>query len=322
MTLAHAAAVVLVCFACAACDESANHATPQHARRTDLLVRRGLRSVPETRQIVFGAGDRGPLLEGWSTDEYDHQQDFSFVWATALDATVAFEVVDVTDEQFLVTLSAFPTTPPQTITVLVNGSEIHRFVAEPYYLEYRFVVPATVLRRGTNRLTFRHSALGELPNAAQDWRRFAAAYRSILIGPQCLPLRAFGPPVQPRIVSIKANAADNTVFEVIGPLALHRRIAVPPGAVLQYRLSLPRNAAAAAVATVRIADGTETKILVERVNRRWFGGAATREVDIDLAPWSGKTVHLELDVAPDVCGSAVTAAVLDRVAIVRSGATG
>src|SRR5512138_384920 len=127
MRLAHAAAVVLVCLACAACEDPASHATSQRARKTDLLVRRGLRAVPETRQIVFGAGNRGPLLEGWSTDEYDHQQGFSFVWATALDATVAFEVVDVTDEQFLVTLSAFPTTPPQTITVLVNGNEVHRF---------------------------------------------------------------------------------------------------------------------------------------------------------------------------------------------------
>jgi hypothetical protein len=33
-------------------------------------------------------------------------------------------------------------------------------------------------------------------------------------------------------------------------------------------------------------------------------------------------VNLELDVAPDVCGSAVTAAVLDRVAIVQDGAAG
>jgi hypothetical protein len=322
MRLAHAAAVVFVSLACTACDEPASHATPQHARRTDLLVRRGLRAVPETRKIVFGAGDRRPLVEGWSTDEYDHQQNFSFVWATALDATVAFEVVDVTDEQFLVNLSAFPTTPPQTITVLVNGNEIHRFVAEPYYLEYRFVAPAAVLRRGTNRLTFRHSTLGELPNAEHDGRRFAAAYRSILIGPQCLPLRAFGPPVQPRIVSTKANAVDMTVFELIGPLSLQRRIAVPPRATLQYRLSLPRHARAAAVATVRIADGTDTKTLVERVHRRWFRADATREVDIDLTPWSGKTVNLELDVAPDVCDSAVTAAVLDRVAIVQDGAAG
>jgi hypothetical protein len=322
MRLACAAAVVLVCLACAACDDSPSQAKPQHARMTDLLVRRGLRAVPETRKIVFGAGDRAPLLEGWSTDEYDHQENFPFVWATALDATVSFEVVDVTDEQFLVTLAAFPMSTPQTIAVLVNGNEIHRFVAEPYYLEYRFVAPAAVLRRGANRLTFRHSTLGELPNAEHDWRRFAAAYRSILIGPQCLPLRAFGPPVQPRIVSVTANAADMTVFELIGPLALHRRIAVPSGAILQYRLSLPPNAAAAAVATVRIADGTETKTLVERVNRRWFRGAARREVDIDLAPWSGKTVDLELDVAPEVCGSAVTTAVLDRVAIADNASTG
>jgi hypothetical protein len=322
MRLAHVAAAVLVSLACGACDESASHATPRHGRTTDLLVRRGLRTIPETRKIVFGEGSRGQLLEGWSTDEYDHEQDFPFVWATALDATVAFEVVEVTDEQFLVTLSAFPTTPPQTITVLVNGTEIHRFVAEPHYLEYRFVAPAAVLQHGTNRLTFRHSTLGEPPNAGQDWRRFAAAYRSILIGPQCLPLRAFGPPVEPGIVSVKANAVDMTVFELIGPLAIRRRVVVPRGAILQYRLSLAREAPSAAVATVRIDDGSATKTLVERVTRRWFRGTASREVEIDLAPWSGKTVNLELEVAPDLCRSAVTTAVLDRFAIRSSAATG
>ena len=144
----------------AACEEPASHATPARSNVVDLLGSRGLRTVAETREIRFGSGDRRHLAEGWSVDEWDPAEGAAFVWAIAPEATMTFEVLDITDEQFLATLSAFPTPAPQRITVLVNGEEVHHFTAVPQYLEYRFVVPATVLRRGINRLTFRHSELG------------------------------------------------------------------------------------------------------------------------------------------------------------------
>jgi len=306
------AAALLAAALLAACEEPASHATPARTNVADLLAQRGLRTVAETREILFGSGERRQLVDGWSVDEYDRTEDAAFVWAIAREATLTFEVLDVTDEQFLATLSAFPTPAPQQISVLVNGHEVHQFVAEPLYLEYRFVVPAAVLRRGTNRLTFRHDQLGDVSN---DQRRFAAAYRSILIGPQCLPLRAFGPPVKPEVRQQKVGRGLAAPLEIVGPAALRRRVGIPADAVLQYRLSLPASARAAAVSTVRIGDGTSTKEIVTRVAVPWFRGGRAREVEVDLSPWSGKTVDLELEVAPDVCGAAVTNVIVDRATI-------
>jgi len=315
MIFVRAATALLAVGLLAACEEPASHATPARSKVVDLLGQRGLRTVVETREILFGSGDRRHLVDGWSVDEYDRTQEAAFVWAIAPEATLTFEVLDVTDEQFLATLSAYPTRERQVVTVVVNDHEVHRFGAEPYYLEYRFVVPAAVLHRGTNRLTFRHSQLGSVPNAEPGWRRFAAAYRSILIGPQCLPLRASGPPVQPRVRAQKVPRGQVAPLAIVGPAAIRRRLEIPADAVLQYRLSLPPSAPAAAVSTVRIDDGTAAKEIATRVPRPWFGNGRSREVEIDLSPWSGKTVDLELEVAPDVCRAPVTRAIIDGATI-------
>jgi len=315
MKLVRAATALAVVALLAACDEPASHATPARAKVVDLLGQRGFRAVAETREILFGSGDRRRLLDGWSVDEYDPREESPFVWAIEPEATLTFEVLDVTDEQFLVMLAAYPTVEPQTVTVLVNGHEVHHFVAEPYYLEYRFVVPAAMLHRGTNRLAFRHSQLGEVAGSQPGWRRFAAAYRSILIGPQCLPLRASGPPIQPRVVAQKSSGGAKAGVAIVGPVAIRRRVEVPSGAVLQYRLSLPPKAPAAAVSTVRIRDGEATKEITTRVPLPWFGRGRSREIAVDLSPWGGKAVDLELEVAPDVCRAPITRAVLDEATI-------
>src|SRR5262249_25582085 len=157
----------------------------------------------ETRLIVFGAGDRRNLIDGWSFDEHD-SAGLSFVWAASAEASVSFQVLAVVDQQFLVKLSAFAGAVPQTITVFVNGHEVSTFSAERPFLESGFVVPATFLRRGENRLTFRHSRLEGLADTGEP-RHFAAAYNSILIGPECLSLRAWGLPPHPRVKRVRAT---------------------------------------------------------------------------------------------------------------------
>jgi hypothetical protein len=123
---------------------------PRDRPLVDLMRKGQVDGLAETRDISFGEGDRSHLLERWSGDEHDHAFDLPFVWATALEASVSFQILQVEDLQFLVKVRAFPTETPQVITVLVNGNEISRFTAAPMFLEYRFVVRADALRRGEN----------------------------------------------------------------------------------------------------------------------------------------------------------------------------
>jgi len=301
----------------AAC-QRASLATPPHAPLIDLTAKRQVVAVAETRRILFGTGDRSALLDGWSVDERDPNADLTFVWATASEASLTFQVLQVEDEQFLVKLSAFPGAPAQTITVLVNGTEVSRFDAQPLFLEYRFVAPAAVLHRGANRLTFRHSALTPRADALES-RRFAAAYSSIFIGPQCLPLRGWGAPPRPRV----RREADSTSQRLVvtGPAAIWRRLRVPAGGVLRYRVALAASSKAPAISTLRIHEGADSRDVVEKRLSRSLFGTRIREVEVDLSPWSGKLVELELEIRPDACRDPITTVVVDHAGIFADQST-
>lgn len=291
--------------------QKASLATPTPSPILDLATDRAVRDIAETREILFGRGKRGHLLDGWSVDEHD-PSGLSFVWATALEASVSFQVLAVEDLQFLLKLMAFPGAGPQTVTALVNGHEVSRFTAEPIFLEYRFVVPANVLHRGENRLTFRHGRL-ESRSDGGEARRFAAAYNSILIGPQCLPLRGFGLPLEPRVRRVRATKSSPAALVIIGPAVIRRRFDVPLDGVLRYRLSLLTPAQAPAIATLRIREGDSSRDVVEtRLAPSLFDRKPSRDVEVDLTPWRGKSVELELEVEPEPCRTAVATVVLER----------
>jgi hypothetical protein len=293
---------------------SPSTAVPAQEPMIDLTRRRAVEGFGETRRIEFGVSDRGYLLEGWSRNEHDQELNLSFVWATALEASVMFRVLQVEDQQFLVKMCAFPTVDPQIVTVLVNGREISRFTAEPVFLEYRFVVPAEALRRGENRLTFHHSLLSPHPNHLEV-RRFAAAYNSILIGPQCLPLRGWGLPPRPRVHRQDHGRSKPAVLVVTGPAVVRRRLRVPPGSILRYHLTLPSGERSGAVSTLRIRDGDSTHEMAETTLSRSLFGHRSRDVEVDLSPWSGRTIDLELEVGPMPCRSSVVTVVVERAGI-------
>ncbi len=298
---------------------SPSAATPADKPLIDLTLSRAVSGFGETRRIEFGGGDRSYLLEGWSGDEHDHALDVSFVWATALEASLGFQVLQVEEQQFLVKMRAFPTVAPQVVTVLVNGREVSRFTATPVFLEYRFVVPADALHRGENRLTFRHSLLSPHPEGIES-RQFAAAYNSILIGPQCLSLRGWGLPPKPRVHREDGGRSKAAVLVVTGPAVVKRRLQVPPEGILRYRLSLPHGERSPAVSTLRIRDGESTREMSEiRLSRSLFGHRS-RDVEVDLSPWSGRTVELELEVDPLPCRSSVATVLIERAGIFRARA--
>jgi hypothetical protein len=285
----------------------------------DLTSRSQIDGFGETRGISFGNGDRSHLRDGWSMDEHDRALDLDFVWATSLDANVSFKILQLEDQQVLVNLRAFSSVAPQVVTVLVNGSEVSHFTAAPIFLEYRFVIPAEVLRRGENQLTFHHSVLSPHPEGLEP-RRFAAAYHSILMGPQCLSLRGFGAPPRPRIHRREGNRSQPATLLVTGPALVHKRLRVPPDSILRYRLLLPSSQDDGAISTLRIRDGESTREMAEtRLSRPWFG-ERLRDVEVDLSPWSGRTVDLELEVGPLPCRSSVATVIIERAGIFAAGA--
>jgi hypothetical protein len=298
----------------ASCRESSGLAKPSRAPVIDLLAPNRIESVAETRLILFGTGDRSHLLEGWSFDEHNRDLGVHFVWATAPEASLNLDVLEVEDKQVLVKLSSYLTPERQRISVLVNGHEVTHFGAGPIFLEYRFVVPAKWLRRGPNRLTFRHSTLGTPPHGPK--RRLAAAYTAMLLGPQCLPLRGFGRSPPPRIDRRAASETEPAALVVIGPAELRHRLEVPAGATFQARVALPQSAPDAARFIVSVAErGEEARVVETRLSPRWTGARAFRDVELDLSPWSGKAVELALEVRPDACRSSVTTVILERAGV-------
>jgi hypothetical protein len=279
----------------------------------DLLRRRQAVTTVETRYLEFGAGDRSHLVSGWSVDERDFERDWTFVWAVEPEASVSLEILQVEDAQVLVTMSAFPADAPQRVTVLVNGHEVDQFTAQPVFLEYRFVIPAADLVRGRNLLTFRHSTLGKPANAPPESRRLAAAYHSILMGPQCLPLRGFETPLPPAVERLAKRPSSPLV--VTGPATITRRFVVPPDAVLRLRLALPARPRAAAVATLSLRDGEGVKQVRTRLGRPWLGGGRTRDLEVDLSAWTGKTIDLELEIGPDPCRASVATVTIEQAAV-------
>jgi hypothetical protein len=308
------ALIPLAALLAASCRDSSGLAMPKGAPVIDLLAAPEPESVAETRLILFGTGDRTHLLDGWSFDERNRNIGVAFVWATAPEANLNLDVLEVEDKQFLVKLTSYLTPEPQRITVLANGHEVTEFSAAPIFLEYRFVVPAKWLQRGANRLTFRHSSLGTPPRGPK--RQLAAAYTEILIGPECLPLRGFGRAPPPRIDRRPPNETEPAALIVTGPAEVRHRMEVPPGATFQARVALPRGEPRAANFSVWVTEeGKTTRLVATRLSPPWFGPAMFRDIEADLSPWSGKTAELAVEVRPDACRSPVATVIIERAGI-------
>ncbi|MGH7859639.1 MAG: hypothetical protein ACREQY_20120 [Candidatus Binatia bacterium] len=264
---------------------------PRFGTVVDLLARPPDKIDLETRQIRFGRGDRVHLVRGWSRDEWNPDLDVHYVWAQGRVAAVRFDVLEVRELQFLVELAPFPTSRRQRIGVFVNGHRVTRIDPDPGFLEYRFVVPADLLRRGKNTLVFRHREIGD------DRRRLAAGYVSVLLGPNCLPLRPKGIPPEPTGVERTSQA-----LSVRGPAELAYRLDVPAGAP---RLRLRVEAGEEPARFLLGVDGGDSarEVAELRVSRPILGWSATRELSVDLSPWAGRTVVLRFAVYPEPCRS-------------------
>jgi hypothetical protein len=282
----------------------------------DLLRARPDEVALETRKLVFGGGDRSFLRGGWSINEGKPSRGTSYIWAIARESTVSVHLLDPREMQFLVRLAAFPARQPLHVTVLVAGEVVSDFTAVPELREYRFVVPARLLHRGDNLVTFRHSALFRRPDG-RDRRSFAASYAWLLFGPNCVPLRPKGEPPSPAVAAESTAAA----LRITGPAEISWKTRVPPDGRLSLGLRLPAPVRGPARVEVRVADGDTWRTLAsERIGAPLLRREARRRMAVDLASFGGRDVVLRLVVAPEPCAATVATVVLEEAALLTGPA--
>ena len=281
----------------------------------DLLALTPQHVELETRRLVFPAVSRKTLLSGWSRPEWNRELNLGFAWATAPDADLSFRVLDVRELQFVVKLVPFPSVEPQHVTILVNGAKIDEIDPAPGFLEYRFVVGPASLRRGKNLLTFRHSILSR-QTTDRDSRQFAAGYASLLVGPNCLPLRPRGEPPPPQLHDRDRNASPPQPLTVTGPAEFSYQITVPPAARLLYRIVLPDQSPKPARFITRLREGDMwSNLAVTPIRPSFLGYGTARELSVDLSPWSGKSVELRFGVYPEPCVAPLATIVLQQASV-------
>ena len=114
----------------------------------------------------------------------------------------------------------------------------------------------------------------------------------------------------------RATRSKPAALVITGPAVISRHLRVPLQGVLRYHISLATPAQAPAVATLRIRDGEASRDVVEtRLAPSLFDRSPSRNVEVDLTPWRGKTVDLEIEVEPDTCRSAVTTVTIEHAGV-------
>lgn len=302
-------------FSSSGCRDSASTVTGDKRLAVDLLRAQPRRIELETRQVNFPAASRKILLSGWSKPERNRQLDVGFVWATAREARLAFHVLDVRDLQFVVKLVPFPSVEPQHITILANDQAVATIDPAPEFREYRFVVAAAFLHRGRNTLTFRHAVLSRRPDG-RDSRSFAAAYVSLLLGPNCLPLRPRGEILPPRLHSSDETASPSQPLWVTGPAEFSYPLVVPAGGELRYQVALPPDGRQPARFVARLRDGDSWhELAVTSLRRPFLRRRAVHEVSADLSTWSGRSVEVRFAVYPEPCAAPSAVVTIEKAGV-------
>jgi hypothetical protein len=281
------------------------------AREISLLGTPPAAIVAETRNYRFGADDRAPLASGWSARNERDRRGRTFVWATAEEARFTLTVLRIEDKQALLTVRAAPSPGPQRIQVRVNDYPVAIFRAETDDREFRFIIPADALHVGQNEIKFHHAFVTPGPNP-RDSRRFAAAYSSLLIGPECLLLRADGEPKAPRVERVEGRKS----LLIEGPAAVTWRADIPSGARFVIKVAMPARSAGAAEVTLEARTEGEWQPLADTLVRRgWVLPTAVARLEADLAAVAGHRAELRVVVRPRACASPLTTVRLKRASI-------
>ncbi len=158
--------------------------SPEPSPYLDLIESEALgnrSSLPA--EVDFGTESARSLLDqGWSTQEERWAGGSTFAWATSVASTIRFRSfgADVRALRFRCRASESPDDSPQTVTLLLNGTNLGIVELSPGFQVYRVELPDGALFAGDNELEFRYAYLSERqPDdsraraVAWDWLRFA-----------------------------------------------------------------------------------------------------------------------------------------------------
>lgn len=306
-------AALLAVIASAGCRHPAEADGAAGGDELDLIRARPIETVTETRRLDLSNRRSRSLLDGWwRRPQWNTDLDLGFVWAIEREASLRFYVLDVQDFQFLVKMTSPAELAGQRVAAIVNGEPVSEFEPEPMFLEYRFVVPARLLHRGANTLTFRHSSL------TRGGQTLAAAYASILTGPNCVPLRPRG---EPPSTGVKTGTREGGSKEIhiIGPAELSYRLTVPPPGRLRVRLALPPDARASVIFTATVEEGgASTEVGRERIAPSLFGFPVSRDVVMDVGAFGGRDVVLRIGAYPETCKDLIGDLTIDHLALLTA----
>jgi hypothetical protein len=165
----------------------ASHLVP--TRVGDLLWRDSTRSAlpttPVTLPLHVAVGDstaRRWLQSGWGKDESSGGR--SYVWSIALQSVLMIPLPRKRNIQmaFEVLPFVFPSSPPQVVSIILNGIVVQEVALRPELAKYSVVFPAKALVNGLDTLEFRY-AYARSPRAvlstSGDDRPLAVAWYSI-----------------------------------------------------------------------------------------------------------------------------------------------
>jgi arylsulfatase A-like enzyme len=252
---------------------------------------------PETRFLDLGTREARPhLLSGWSIDELWRDKT-SFVWAMGSAATIGF--TRFATDPFTLYFRCRPLdlagSPPQEVTILVNGTRVGLSRLEADFQTYQVPIPSAVLRSGENRMELRfahYRAEPPDPTGAPQPRRLAAAWDWIGFGVKTAPARPL-PQASPRAGSLLLPFRTRVAFYV----------EVHPGSSLRWRAvqpwGTPRLGPGAAVEVKVDWDGAESRAL--RFEQRTFSSPAnlpltnqkTAFARVSFLAWPGRSPDAE-----------------------------
>jgi hypothetical protein len=145
---------------------------------------------PDRYFIDFGSPRRDfALLTGWSADERWGDAVQTMQWSNDRESSAMLFLPDAVDRVLEVRLRplTYAGSPPQRVTVSVNGTPRTTFTLAPEWEVYRIVLPAAAFRGGLNTLTFTYAyavaPARVLPGSA-DTRILGVAFDYLALTPR------------------------------------------------------------------------------------------------------------------------------------------
>jgi arylsulfatase A-like enzyme len=246
------------------------------------------------------------LGEGWSTTSEVGLAGEGFVWALATEASFSLNLVHTNYKSLYLRCRPYryPKAPPQTMTVLVNGTELQTVELKGGFRTYKIKLPQQSLRRGGNHTVLRFAyarSPQEQDPANRDDRTLAAA---VTWAGLVKPMGQHDPTEQSR--PQRLESATGWQLEVPNGSSVSYPVDLPPGARLDLGFSVAGDPSTV-VGEVLLgsSDGSQT-ILFTTLDRK----PTPQRYQVDLQHLQGSPVELSFVSRAGTTAAEQTAAVV------------